>query len=293
MLEDADILDDALGMLETTGLTPALVALDVMEKSAPLRILQAELNDLLGVCIKVQGRPAAVETALRQGHLTAEQMGGRPVTNLVNRVDDRAWPAIQAPPEYNPLIQQDVVFFPARIADSTIEDETVAETRSDALGFIETQGFTAVFEATDAACKTANVEVIGKEKLGGGYVTVIIRGDVAAVKSAVEAGKSRVEGLGQLIASHVIARAQRRSFVAAARSRHAGNYENGLTNALARIFHPFLLRRPKSFRGLRYVSVREPWSPQRVSTRLRSRTSHALPRNDLNRLATKRMKYPG
>ena len=77
---------------------------------------------------------------------------------------------------------------------------------SSALGFIETQGFTAVFEAIDSACKAANVEVVGKEKLGGGYITIIVRGDVAAVKAAIEAGKVRVEGLGKLIAAHVIAR---------------------------------------------------------------------------------------
>ena len=64
----------------------------------------------------------------------------------------------------------------------------------------------AVFEAIDSACKAANVEVIGKEKLGGGYVTVIIRGDVAAVKAAVEAGVAKVGSLGKLIAGHVIAR---------------------------------------------------------------------------------------
>ncbi|MCY3011953.1 MAG: BMC domain-containing protein [Planctomycetota bacterium] len=75
-----------------------------------------------------------------------------------------------------------------------------------ALGFIETQGFTAVFEAIDTACKSASVEVVGKEKLGGGYVTVVIRGDVAAVNAAIEAAKPRVEGLGKLIACHVIAR---------------------------------------------------------------------------------------
>lgn len=75
-----------------------------------------------------------------------------------------------------------------------------------ALGFIETQGFTAVFEAIDAACKSANVEVVAKEKLGGGYITVVIRGDVAAVSAAIESGKSKVEGLGKLIAAHVIAR---------------------------------------------------------------------------------------
>ena len=54
-----------------------------------------------------------------------------------------------------------------------------------------------MFEAIDTACKAANVEVVGKEKLGGGYVTVIIRGDLSAVTAAVEAGKAKVEGLGQ------------------------------------------------------------------------------------------------
>jgi microcompartment protein CcmL/EutN len=73
-----------------------------------------------------------------------------------------------------------------------------------AIGMIETQGFTAVIEAIDTACKAANVEVLGREKLGGGYITVMIKGDVAAVKAAIEAGKARVEGLGKLIAAHVI-----------------------------------------------------------------------------------------
>ena len=75
---------------------------------------------------------------------------------------------------------------------------------SFALGFIETQGFTAVFNAIDQACKAANVEVIGKEKLGGGYVTVVIKGDVAAVKAAVEAGEAEVAKLGNLIAAYVV-----------------------------------------------------------------------------------------
>ncbi len=75
-----------------------------------------------------------------------------------------------------------------------------------AIGLIETQGFIAVFEAIDTACKAANVEVIGKEKLGGGYVTVLIRGDVAAVRAAIDAGTAKVEGLGKLIAAHVIPR---------------------------------------------------------------------------------------
>jgi microcompartment protein CcmL/EutN len=196
-------------MLETTGLTPAMVALDVMSKTASIRVVQAEINDFLGVCIKIRGTVADVQAAIDAGHATASRMGGRPVIDVVSHPDPDAWTVIQSPPEYNPLIQQDVVMLPADVSSvqqSGNEEPSVSESKSYALGLIETQGFTAVFEAIDSACKAANVQVVGKEKLGGGYVTVIIKGDVAAVTAAVEAGKAKVDGLGNLIAAHVIAR---------------------------------------------------------------------------------------
>lgn len=193
-------MQDALGLLETTGYSPAIVALDTMEKTASIRVMQAELNDFLGVCIKVVGTPADVRSAVEAGLAVARAMGGDPVADVINRPDPRSWPAIESEPEFNPLIQQDVVTIPK----DRPEDDQVTD--SFAIGLIETQGFTAVFEAVDSACKAANVEVVGKEKLGGGYVTVVIKGDVAAVKAAVEAGKARVDGLGKLIAAHVIAR---------------------------------------------------------------------------------------
>jgi ethanolamine utilization protein EutM len=71
---------------------------------------------------------------------------------------------------------------------------------------IETKGLVAQFEATDAMLKAANVELIGWEKVGSGYVTVFIRGDVAAVKAAVEAGATAASVLGEVIAVHVIPR---------------------------------------------------------------------------------------
>jgi microcompartment protein CcmL/EutN len=202
-------LNESLGILETTGWTPAMVALDAMQKTAAVRVLQAELNDFLGTCIKILGSTADVRAAIEAGRETAAAMGGKPVAHVINRPDDRAWPAIESRVEHNPLIQQDVVHVP-RAANQTQstrdEEQSVADHPTFALGFIETQGFTAVFEAIDSACKAANVDVVGKEKLGGGYVTVVVKGDVAAVKAAVDAGKSKVEGLGKLIAAHVIAR---------------------------------------------------------------------------------------
>ncbi len=77
---------------------------------------------------------------------------------------------------------------------------------SDALGMIETRGFVAMVEASDAMVKAANVELVGYEKIGGGYTTAIVRGDVAAVKAAVEAGARAAEKIGEMVSVHVIPR---------------------------------------------------------------------------------------
>ena len=76
----------------------------------------------------------------------------------------------------------------------------------DALGMIETRGFTAMVEASDAMVKTARVELVGYEKIGGGFVTAVIRGDVAAVRAAVDAGLQAAEKVGEIISVHVIPR---------------------------------------------------------------------------------------
>ncbi len=77
---------------------------------------------------------------------------------------------------------------------------------ADALGMIEARGFAAVVEAADAMVKAAKVELVSYEKTGGGYVTAIVRGDVAAVKAAVEAGSRSATKVGEVVATHVIAR---------------------------------------------------------------------------------------
>ncbi len=77
---------------------------------------------------------------------------------------------------------------------------------ADALGMIETRGFVALVEASDAMVKAAKVELVGFEKIGGGYVTAVVRGDVAAVKAATEAGARQAERLGELVSVHVIPR---------------------------------------------------------------------------------------
>ena len=77
---------------------------------------------------------------------------------------------------------------------------------ADALGMIEARSFPAMVEAADAMVKAAKVELVSYEETGGGYVTAVIRGDVAAVKAAVDAGVRGAARVGEVVSSHVIAR---------------------------------------------------------------------------------------
>ena len=77
---------------------------------------------------------------------------------------------------------------------------------TNALGMVETRGLVAAIEAADAMVKAANVNLVGKEQVGGGLVTVMVRGDVGAVKAATDAGAAAAEKVGELVSVHVIPR---------------------------------------------------------------------------------------
>ena len=77
---------------------------------------------------------------------------------------------------------------------------------TNSLGMIETKGLIGAIEAADAMVKSANVQLVGKEQVGGGLVTVMVRGDVGAVKAATDAGAAAAEKVGELVSVHVIAR---------------------------------------------------------------------------------------
>lgn len=192
-------MNSALGILEIRGYAPSMAALDAAEKAGDVSLLQLELNDFYGVVIKLTGNVASVRAAVAAGRAIAQAMKADVVSDVLANPTPGALPGIIARPEVSPLIEQPVVQNPNK-------ERAMSDQAPFAIGMIETQGFTAVIEAVDTACKAANVEVLGKEKLGGGYVTILIKGDVAAVKAAVEAGRAKVEGLGKLIAAHVIAR---------------------------------------------------------------------------------------
>ena len=75
-----------------------------------------------------------------------------------------------------------------------------------ALGFVETKGMVGLVEASDAMCKAANVQLVRRIQIGGGYVTTIVRGDVGSVRAAVDAGAQAAKAVGELVTSHVIPR---------------------------------------------------------------------------------------
>ena len=77
---------------------------------------------------------------------------------------------------------------------------------NEAVGLIETRGLVGLIEAGDAMCKSASVTLVGQKQIGGGYVTIIVRGDVGSVRAAVDAGAAAARAVGELVSSHVIAR---------------------------------------------------------------------------------------
>ena len=86
------------------------------------------------------------------------------------------------------------------------KQKEVVKMTQQALGMVETRGLTAAIEAADAMTKSAEVTLVGTEKIGSGLVTVMVRGDVGAVKAAVESGSEAAARLGELVATHVIPR---------------------------------------------------------------------------------------
>jgi len=192
----------AVALLEVHSLGAALVVLDAVEKAALVAVEQAELNDAYGLYLKLSGDSAAVRIAVDTAREIAATMHAALTAEVLDAPEADTWRVIHSPPEYQPLLEQEVVFIPGSRRHPMTEQNQIP----NAIGLIETQGFTAVTAAADAACKAAEVRVIAKEKLGGGYITIVVEGDVAAVTAAVEAGRLAAESVGKLISAYVIPR---------------------------------------------------------------------------------------
>ena len=109
----------SLGLLETTGYTPSMVALDVMTKAADVTVVQTEINDFLGIIIKIVGQTASVHTAIEAGRDVAERMKGKPIANVINSADDQV-----NPPELG-ILEREIERVPyGRAVVLPITDET-------------------------------------------------------------------------------------------------------------------------------------------------------------------------
>ena len=174
-----------------------------MVKSADVHLLGIETTGNENLQIRVSGDVASVEASLAAAEERARELGSTVVTHCLARPEAALDRMIFSPNAQNPLYGGRDQFL---ASDFPQPKDKPMNGNEQALGILETQGLTAILEATDSMLKAANVTLVGKEKIGAAYVTVMIRGDVAAVTAAVEAGAKAVDGLGKLVAAHVIAR---------------------------------------------------------------------------------------
>jgi len=200
----------SVGFVEVHGLAASLVVADVMCKAGNVKLVGIESNAAGGMGIKVTGATGDVRAAVQDAQAIARRMNALIAGVNWPHYSEEADFLIHSEQEYNELIENNEHLLPATpnaAADETGKGTSRAMAKQNAIGLIETQGLVGMIEAADVMLKAANVEVIGKEKIGGAYVTVMVRGDVAAVKAAVEAGAAAVEQVGgKLILAHVIAR---------------------------------------------------------------------------------------
>jgi microcompartment protein CcmL/EutN len=176
----------AIGMVETKGLVPAIEAADAMVKAANVQIIQyAKAGSGLATVV-VTGDVGAVRAAVDSGATAARRVGSVVSVHVIPSLDAGVSQA------FNYGEPKDGGSIPGR----------------GALGMIETRGYVAAVEAADAMAKSANVDVRGLEMVGGGLVTVIVTGDVAAVNAATDAGAAAAGRVGEVVSVDVIARPQ-------------------------------------------------------------------------------------
>ena len=193
----------ALGFIEVPFLSIAAVVADAAAKSARVRILGFEATGNENILIRLGGGVADVQAALAAADEFATRLGSAAVVQSIARPAEAMDAMIHFPNTNNTLYGGRDQFLPT---DFPQPEHKIMSNKTEALGILETQGLTAILEATDAMLKAANVTLVGKEKIGAAYVTVIVKGDVAAVTAAIDAGSKAVGSLGKLIAAHVIAR---------------------------------------------------------------------------------------
>lgn len=202
---------ESVGMVEVQGVAAALAVADVMAKAGDVRMAGIESNALGGMGIKVAGSTADVRMAVEAGEAMSRRMNAHVGSAAWAHYSDEAGFLVDSQQEYNALLDANDHMLPDPGTPVRSTQPTVGKVRGnmaqEAIGLIETQGLVGLLEAADAMCKAANVRIVGKEKIGAAYVTLMVSGDVAAVKAAVDAGAAAVQNVGgKLILAHIIAR---------------------------------------------------------------------------------------
>ena len=204
-------LSESFGFVEVYSLSASLGVADAMCKSADVKLVGVEVNGAGGMGIKVTGSTADVRAAVDAGVHFATQMNTLTGHSQYHQYPGDARKLVYSEQKfsrimssYDHLLPDGSGFIPV-LQTSTGKPVTMAE--HDAIGMIETQGLVGMLEASDVMLKAADVQLVGVDKIGAAYVTILVKGDVAAVRAAVEAGVAAVERVGgKLILSHVIPR---------------------------------------------------------------------------------------
>lgn len=187
----------SLALLEIGNLTPSLMVADACVKAAGIHLMGIESTDGPEQCIKLAGSTADVTAAAEAGKALAEKMGSTALVSILPAPLEVVRVLADSKPVYSPLLG---------LWDYRIPREN-SMSATTAIGLLETQGLVAALHATDDMLKSSNVTLGGKEKIGAAYVTIVVKGDVAAVQTAIATGKATVERLGgKLIMADVIAR---------------------------------------------------------------------------------------
>lgn len=175
--------EEALGLIETLGMVPAINGADSMLKAADVRLISYENVGSTLVTVMVRGDVAAVKAAVEAGAVAASSIGKLTAHNVMPR-PSRGVGGIASV--------------------HAVDGVDPAEHRLRAIGLIETFGVVFLLEAADAMEKAADVRVIGYENVASGYVSVLVEGDVAACEAAVAAGVRAVETMGTKVYSSVV-----------------------------------------------------------------------------------------
>jgi microcompartment protein CcmL/EutN len=190
-----------LAGLEVSFISVTALVADAMAKSANVRILGYEPTGIETILIRIEAQePGTLRAALDSGKARAIELGiDEPSEVMLARPEKGLFQLNNNPNTINGI-------YGGREEMRPDDHPTSNNMKNQALGILETQGLTAALEGTDAMLKSADVKLVGKEKIGAAYVAIMISGDVAAVKAAIDAGAAAVGDLGKLIAAHVIPR---------------------------------------------------------------------------------------